>query len=96
MDSTRSKPSPSDIAELQRDCHPFNSYIDYIQGRPTEYERMMQSQVSTSDYGQEENPLLQESVAAENPIVPAYGMPALHQQHRTNSFQYRYSSDAYF
>jgi hypothetical protein len=94
MDSKKPKPSPSDIAELQRDCHPFNSYIDYIQGRPTEYERMIQNQEPDVDYVQQENPLFQESVGTENPTVPAC-MPALHQHHRTSSFQYRYPSDSY-
>lgn len=40
MDSGRARPTASDIAELQRDCHPFPAYIDYIYGRPTEYERL--------------------------------------------------------
>lgn len=39
MDTTGLPLSDRDWQELQRECHPFPAYIDYIHGQPTEYER---------------------------------------------------------
>ncbi|KAF2439668.1 hypothetical protein P171DRAFT_476790 [Karstenula rhodostoma CBS 690.94] len=73
MDSNKSDPSPSDIAELQRDCHPFPAYIDYMQGRPTEYERLMENlELAVSD-DQDENRSFPQKLAMGNPMAPADG-----------------------
>ena len=43
-------PTPAEIEQLQYECHPFPAYVDYIYGRPTEYERMMTG-VNGTGYG---------------------------------------------
>ncbi|KAL5374017.1 hypothetical protein DPSP01_012251 [Paraphaeosphaeria sporulosa] len=76
MDLNMSDPSLADIAELQRDCHPFPAYIDAMYGRPTEYERLHSN-------GQDKKPSSSEQAATSNRTTTA---PCQHQQ--TNSLQY--------
>ncbi|KAL5386567.1 hypothetical protein PMIN02_008422 [Paraphaeosphaeria minitans] len=83
MHPNKLDPSPADIAELQRDCHPFPAYIDAMYGRPTEYERLMGNPESARINSQDENPPSSKHAATGNLMVSA---PYQYQQ--TNRFQH--------
>ncbi|KAJ4299176.1 hypothetical protein N0V90_004420 [Kalmusia sp. IMI 367209] len=51
MEQYKKPISPSEWQELQRDCHPFPAYVDYIQGQPTEYERTLPPPVPLQPFG---------------------------------------------
>ncbi|KAL1591979.1 hypothetical protein SLS60_011571 [Paraconiothyrium brasiliense] len=90
-----SVPSAEDIAELQRECHPFPDYIDFIHGRPTSYERLMDIGPRLEN-GQCDQAAL-EHTAMGTLTVPPDGpdTPTPYQLHRTNSSQYRFYNILY-
>ena len=56
MDASKSPPTAAEWEELQRDCHPFPAYVDYIYGKdykPANSEPPEPSLVGNSQPGQQ-------------------------------------------